>query len=343
MKRLPQLLVLAALLPLMAGCKKPAPPAAAAPAADQAASAAPPAVKPVPATLPAVVATVNGESVESWEIENAVKRAEARAGGPVPTDKRDEVFRNVLDQIVAFHMLAQDARSRKLETTAADIDTQMAEIRKSFETEEAFKQNLASQGLTVDQLRRQTGMSMLVQKILEIEVNSKVSVSDADVTDFYQKNLERFKEGETVRASHILIAVPQDADDAKKQAARAKAEQVLKQAKGGADFAKLAREQSQDPGSAPQGGDLGFFPKGQMTPTFEEAAFALKNGAVSGLVESPFGLHIIKVVDRKPPRTMPLEQVSPEIRNFLTQGQRQKALETFLEASKAKAKIQILV
>ncbi len=102
-------------------------------------------------------------------------------------------------------------------------------------------------------------------------------------------------------------------------------------------------EQSQDPGSAQNGGDLGFFPKGQMTPTFEEAAFALKPGAVSAVVESPFGFHIIKAHERRAERTMPLDEARPQIRSYLTDMQRQTKLEQFIEQSKATTKIEILV
>ena len=118
---------------------------------------------------------------------------------------------------------------------------------------------------------------------------------------------------------------------------------MLKTVKAGGDFATLARANSTDPGSAQNGGDLGFFPKGQMTPAFEEAAFKLKPGTTSALVETPFGFHIIKVLERRAPRTAPFAEVSGQIKDFLTQGQREQKLEQFVEQVKAKGKIEILV
>jgi peptidyl-prolyl cis-trans isomerase C len=320
----------------------------AAPAQDgkpaAAAQAPPPAAKPVPAKLPEVLARVNGEPVERWELENGVKRAEMRAGSAVPPEKRNEVLRGVLDQLVAYHVLVQESRARKIAVSDAEVDEQMSKVRKSFATEDAFQKGIAAQGLTVDQLRRQTRMSLAIEKIIESEINSKVSVGDAEVDTFYKQNLERFKQGESVHAAHILIAVPQTADPAQKQQAKAKAQEVLKQARAaGSDFAKLAQENSQDPGSAPNGGDLGFFEKGQMTPTFEEAAFKLKPGAISDVVETPFGYHIIKVIERKPARTVPLSEVAPKVKEFLTENDRQAKLEKFVEQVKSKAKIEILV
>ena len=304
---------------------------------------APPAIKPMPPQIPDVLARVNGEKIERWEFDNAVKRMEARAGGPVPPDKRDEVLRGVLDQLVAYHLLAQESRAMKLPVADTDVDARLAEIRKSFPTEDAFKQGIAAQGLTLDQLKSQAKTSIEVAKVIDAQVNSKVAVQDPEVKGFYDQNLERFKQGDSVHAAHILIGVPQNATPDQKAEAKNKAAAVLKTIKAGGDFATLARANSQDPGSAQNGGDLGFFPKGQMTPAFEEAAFKTKPGTVSQLVETPFGYHIIKVLERRGPRTAPFEEVSSQIKDFLIQGQREQKLEQFVEQMKAKGKIEILV
>jgi peptidyl-prolyl cis-trans isomerase C len=342
-------LPLCTLLILIVGCRKASTPAAAAPATPAAppqsaqAQTAAPVVKPMPAKLPNVVAKVNGEPIERWELENGLKRAEARAGSVVPPEKRDEVLRGVLDQLVAYHLVAQAARDQKVDVTDADVEGQMQTIRQSFPTEQAFQQGIAAQALTMDELKRQTRMSLQIQKVIESQINSKVSIADSEVDAFYKQNLDRFKEGESVHASHILIGVQPGSSAADKQAAKAKAQQILKQVRGGGDFGALARETSQDPGSAPNGGDLGFFQKGQMTPAFEKAAFELKPGAISNVIESPFGFHIIKVIERRPARTVPFAEVSPQIKDFLTQNQRQTKLQQFIDEKKAKTKIEILV
>src|SRR5712692_8668480 len=352
MKPISTLLVIAPLCVLALSCKKApapavAPPsvAAAVPGATPAATtaAAPAAVKPMPAQMPAVLARVNGEKIERWEFDNAVKRIEARAGGPVPPEKRDAVLRGVLDQLVAYHLLAQESRTRKHAIGDQDVDARLGEIRRSFPSEDSFKQGIAAQGLTVDQLRVQTRTSLEVAKVIDAEVTSKVAVEDAEVATFYQQNLERFKQGDSVHASHILIGVPQDATPAQKADAKGKAQAALKQVRGGADFSIVAKAQSEDPGSAQNGGDLGFFPKGQMAPPFEAAAFKLKPGAVSPIVETPFGFHIIKVHARRGPRTAPFTEVSGQIKDFLMQGQREQKLEQFVEQVKTRSKVEVLV
>jgi peptidyl-prolyl cis-trans isomerase C len=325
-----------------------APPASAVPAAPAAPAALgqpapPPAVKPVPATLPDVLARVNGEAVLKIEFENAVRTLEARAGQGVPFEKRDEVYRQVLDQLVGYKLLVQESRARKVTITDADLDAQINQIRQRFPNEDAFIKALAEQKVTLDKLKQDTRIQMLVSKIIETEVTPHVSVTDKDIDAFYEQNKARFNEPEGVRASHILIRFPPNADETAKKQARDKADTILKKLKAGGDFAALAKENSQDQGSAANGGDLGFFPKGQMVPAFDSVAFALKPGQMSGLVETQFGYHIIKVTDRRAARVVPLPEVRNDISQFLTQQQQQQKAEAFVNQLKAKAKIEILI
>ena len=328
---------------LAAACRSSPPPPASPPAVPAATSAAPATAKRVPAQLPSVIARVNGETIDRWELENAIKAVEARSGGPIPLERRDEVVRGLIDQLVSFHVLSQEAHARKMEASDAEVVARIGQFKSGYPNEQAFLQALSAQGLTVDQLQKQTHMGLQASKVVEAEVNSKIAVQDGDVGAFYKQNTDRFKQGETVHASHILIAVPKGADAAQTQQARGRAQQVLKLVRSAGDFAKLARENSQDTGSAANGGDLGFFPKGQMEPTFEKTAFALKPGSTSGLVETPFGFHIIRVLERRPPRTAPLDEVRVQIKQFLTSQQQQAKLMAFVNQAKATRKIEILV
>ena len=140
----------------------------------------------------------------------------------------------------------------------------------------------------------------------------------------------------------MLVRVDEKADPAAKKKARAEIDAVLKQAKSGADFGKLAQQHSQD-GSAAQGGDLGYFNKGQMVPAFDKVAFELKPGQISDVVTTQFGYHIIKVADHKPGRTVPFEESSAQIKQFLTQEKKQKHQDTYIEGLKKKSKIEVLI
>ena len=299
-------------------------------------------VKPVPAVLPTVVAKVNGEDIQKWEVESALKQAEATAGGQVPADKRDAILRSILDELVTYHLLAQEAHGRKMDVSDTDVDAEMLKIRQDFQTEDAYKQALLLQGVTVEQLRDVTRRTFQARKLVDAEVTTRIAVQDADVDAFYKQNLDRFKQGDTVHASHIYIAVPPDAPVTQKNQARAAAQQILNQLRGGADFTKLAREQSNDP-TAANGGDLGFFAKGDLPPDFESVAFGLKPGTMSGVVELQTGLHIIKVHERRGPRTAPLAEVRDSVKEFLLNEQRQTKLDQLLGQIRARSKIQILV
>jgi peptidyl-prolyl cis-trans isomerase C len=315
---------------------EPRPPAPAAAALE-----APP--KPVPAELPAVVARVNGEDIPRAELMRAIESVEAQAGGPVPPDRRDEIFRGILDQLVAYHVLAQESKARKFAVNEAEVEARIAAIRKQFSDEEAFKRALAQRNLTAEELRADARIDLAISRMLETEIASKLTVPAKDVADYYAQNPDQFEQPESVRASHILLRVPENADEATKTKVRAEAEDVLRKAQSGGDFAVLAREHSQDPGSAAGGGELGFFPRGQMVAPFEAAAFALQTGAISDVVETPFGFHIIKLHERRSARTVPFEEVSGQIEGFLLDRARRQETEAFVLRLKAKSKIEILI
>jgi len=118
---------------------------------------------------------------------------------------------------------------------------------------------------------------------------------------------------------------------------------VLKDVTAGKDFAALAKQHSQDPGSAPNGGDLGFFEQGRMVGPFNDAAFSLKPGATSGLVETPFGYHIIRVVEKQPGRTVPLDEVRPKVEQYLQNLNKETETDAFVKSLRAKGKVEILI
>jgi peptidyl-prolyl cis-trans isomerase C len=334
-----------------AACKK-APAAQAAQAQPPAAAAgqpgqapgqpAAPAAKPVPAELPAVVARVNGEEIKKDEFERMLKTLERNAGQPIPPERRDEIVRGALDQMVVYKLLSQESKARGVNVTDADVDARVAELKKQFPTEEQFTKALQDRGMTLDGLRHDARVDLSVTRLMDAEVATTPGPSDAEAQDFYAKNPDKFNQEEAVRASHILIRVDENADAAAKKKARAEIDSVLKQARAGADFAKLAMEHSQD-GSAAQGGDLNFFTRQQMVPAFSEAAFALKPGQISDVVTTQFGYHIIKVTDRKPARTIPYEEASAQIKQFLGEQKKQQHADAFIDGLKKKSKIEVLI
>ena len=298
--------------------------------------------KPVPATLPDVIARVNGEPVKKADFERMLKTIEARAGQPIPADRRDEILRGALDQLITYTLLSQESKTRGVKVEATEIDAKMGQLKSQFPNQEAFEKALKDRGMTAESLRQDAQVDLSVTKLMDAEVAALPGPSDAEAKDFYDKNQDKFKEEEQVRASHILVKVDEKADAATKQKARAEIDSVLKQVKAGGDFAKLAQEHSDD-GSASQGGDLNYFGKGAMVPAFDKVAFELKPGQVSDVVETQFGYHIVKVVDRKSGRTVPFEEAQAKIKDFLTGQKKQQHADAFIEGLKKKSKIEVLI
>jgi peptidyl-prolyl cis-trans isomerase C len=239
-------------------------------------------------------------------------------------------------------VLKQEAAARKLTVPDADVDAQVAQMQKQFKDEAEFTKALAARNATVEQLKADARVDMSINKMMEAELATTTAATDADAQDFYAKNPDKFKQPETVRASHILVKIEKDDTEATKKEKRAKIDGVLKRAKAGEDFAALARDNSAD-GSASQGGDLGFFPRGQMVPPFDQAAFALKPGEISDVVTTDFGYHIIKLTEKKDGSLVPLEQVKPRVIEFLTNQKKQERVDTFINEAKKRAKIEVLV
>jgi peptidyl-prolyl cis-trans isomerase D len=185
--------------------------------------------------------------------------------------------------------LTADGFRSQVAVTAADIQARFDAVKETYRIGEKRKVRYA---------------------LVEVDkVRERVEVPPADIQAFYDQNKAQYSTEGRVRASHILLKT-EGKDEA---AVRAKAEDLLKQARGSADFAVLAKANSEDEGSAVNGGDLNYFGRGQMVPEFEQAAFALKSGDISDLVKTTFGFHIIKVVDSQPETTRPLAEVTPEI------------------------------
>jgi peptidyl-prolyl cis-trans isomerase C len=297
--------------------------------------------KPMPAQLPDVLARVNGEDVSKTDFDLLVRNMEL-GNGPIPAERRDEVLRGALDRLITYTLLQQEAKSRNLSVTDAEIDSRVQTMRSQFPDENAFKKALDSRNMSLERLRNDTRADLLIGKMMEAEMAAATPATEAEVQAFYEKNPEKFQRGESVRASHILLLADQKADEATKKKARAQIDDVWKRAKAGEDFAALARQHSQD-GSAASGGDLDFFTRGRMVPEFEQAAFALKPGEISDVVTTQYGFHVIKVTERKPASAIPLAEVSDRVRQFLTEQKKQERADAFIAGLKQKSRIEVLV
>jgi peptidyl-prolyl cis-trans isomerase C len=321
----------------------PASAAGQAPAPAPAPAPADPAVKPIVEPLPDVVARVNGEAISKGDLEEAMTQVQARAGQPIPADQRDKIVRAILDQLISFRLLRQESTSRNVAVPDSDLEARITEIKSQFKSDEAFTQVLAEQKLTPETLRANLREGMQIDQMIDAEVNARAAVTPEQVEAFYTGNPGEFQRAERIRASHILVRIAPDADAATKEQARTKVADLLTQVRAGGDFAALAKQHSDDPGSGPGGGDLGFFERGQMVGPFEEAAFGLMPGQTSEVIETQFGLHIIRLEEKQAAGAVPLSEVRPQIEEFLQGRNREEQAKMFIDALRAKGKIEIFI
>lgn len=311
------------------------------PATSSAAPAQAEPPKPFPAQLPDVLARVDGEEVKKSDFDLLIKNIEL-GGGPVPAEQRDKVFRGMLDRLITHKVLQHEAAKRNISASDTEVEDRMKGMRAQFPSDDEFKKALAARNMSEERLRTDARVEIAISKLLEGEAASLPEATDADAKAFYDTNPDKFKQDESVRASHVLLLVDEKADEATKKKTRAEIDAILKRARAGEDFAALAKAHSKD-GSAAQGGDLGFFGKGRMVPEFEQAAFALKPGEVSDVVTTQFGYHIIKLTERKAASTVPLETVNAQVKQFLTEQKKKERVDEFIKSLKDKSRIEVLV
>lgn len=254
------------------------------------------------------VASVNGENITKDELYDILVDANGEAA---------------LDNLITERLVQQEADAASISITDQDVTDEIEIIKMDFANEEEFNSVLAQNGLTLDDLRKQMRVSAMVRKVLE----SKTEVTDEEVQTYFDENKAKLGETpEQVRASHILVATKEEADA------------ILAELKAGADFAETAKAKSTD-GSAANGGDLGFFSKEDMVEPFSKAAFALEVDAISEVVQSEFGYHIIKKTDHKAASTANLDEKKELIRLKLTSDETNQLASAWIEELRGKAKI----
>jgi peptidyl-prolyl cis-trans isomerase C len=292
-----------------------------------------------------LVAKVNGVSITKAEFDRNWAPFLQQKGIPVnhadKSGKVEEFRSELIELMVDQELLYQDADKQGFGAKKEQLDEALAKSTQGFPSPEEFEKVLAKNGLTLEGYRDFLQRRFAVDNMLRKQLADVTTVSDKEVDDFYSGNPQQFAVPEQVRARHILIKVEKGATEDQKAAARKKIEEVRTKAEGGADFAELAKESSEGP-SAPKGGDLGFFGRGRMVPAFEKAAFALKPGEISGVVETPFGYHIILVEEKKEGGTVPKEEVAEKVRDFLKQQKVAEAVQERIKTLRDKAKIEIL-
>lgn len=287
------------------------------------------------------VATVGGEVILMSEYERRAKPVieeyEKFLTGPDKEIKIKELKEKIIEQMIDEKILIQEGKRKKIKVNNKEIQDGMEEIKKRFATEEEYNKELAKQGLSGEKFKEQVKEQLIVIKLIDQEVKAQVvSPADSEIEDFYKQNEAEMVEPEQVRVRHILIKVDENTN---KEEALKRIKEILKEAKKGkTSFAELAKKYSEDL-SAPKGGDVGFFIRGQMVRKFEEVAFALQVGEISDVVETEYGYHIIQCIEKKAGEKKSLEEIRDYLRNFIFQKRMEERYEKWLRGLRDKASI----
>lgn len=297
------------------------------------------------------VVEFEGGEITEGEVQEQIEQFAAQGGaGEIPAEdispgspQYEAALQQVMPQLVGLEIARAYADENNITVSQEDVDEEIELIKdqlveqarqagqQDIGRDQAFQQALEQAGISEQQLRQDIRRTLPVQEVQE-EVVGDVQPSEDEIRAFYEENEVQFTTPEQRCARHILFNQDQ----------RQRAEEVKDRLQDGGDFGELAREFSQDPQSAEQGGDLGCQGRGSFVPAFEDAMFNAEEGEIVGPVETDFGYHLIEVTETRPEETAPLEEVQPQIREQLAQQEQATEFERWLEQQEEERNIQYL-
>ena len=299
-----------------------------------------------------VVARVNGKDITIAQLEKQFQNRLNGAEQPPSAEEAQDLKLQVLNQLINDQILLEMASTAGLSATDAEVDVKFNEFKNQY-TEEKFKDLLKEQKMTIDDIRNELRKSITIDKLVNKEITSKISVTDAEIKNFYEKNKESFNLPESYHIAHILVTPVADPDlrngkndDAKSpDEAKQKAARLLKEVQGGRDFATVAKESSEDPSSGPNGGDLNFQPLQaieNIDPRLAQAVQKMRAGETfPQVIETRFGFHILKLMEKDAGGQKDLSdpRVQAQVRQVIFNRKDQTLKNAFSEAARNKATV----
>lgn len=293
-----------------------------------------------------IVATVNGEGITrdrlQTRVDATIEESGLNYGGITRPQQFKQMQRQALDLLIAQELLWQTAAREGFVAETAEVDAAFEEVRRGFPSEQALANHLKKNAFTEDGFRDDLKRRISIRKWAYESLGETIRISEPDIHEYYVANQVHFIQPEQIKVSHILIKVSPDADEDATAAARKKIDEVLAQARAGSDFSDLARKYSEGP-SASDGGELGFASRGTFVQPFEDTAFALEVGRISGVVRTGFGFHVVKLIDRREGHVVPESEVAPAIHQHLFEDGLLAAVARKVEDLRQEASIEFLI
>lgn len=295
-----------------------------------------------------IVARGKGVSVKRRQLAEAVtvfKASAAAQGQTAPEAERQRMEADILERLVVTQILIGKATAEDKAKAKELAGKVVGGYRDRARTEERFTAQLKAMGLTEEGFRGQVLDQAVCEQVLDRELRAKLNIGADQAKKFYDENPAQFQEPDRVRAAHILISTQdaasgQSLPDAKVKEKKEFAEKILARAKAGEDFAKLAKEFSDDPGSKDSSGEY-TFPRGQMVPEFEAATFSMGTNQISDLVTTRYGFHIIRLNEKLPARKVEFAQAEKDIKEYLVNEELKQQLPGYFEKLKTEAAVEM--
>jgi peptidyl-prolyl cis-trans isomerase C len=276
------------------------------------------------------------KNFEEYQRENNVNIAGIRYPDRVKNMKLE-----VLEELIDQELVWQVVQEKDLYASPEDVDRSLQQLRSQFDSEDEFLTRITIEGFTSEGYREHVGRMASASLYMQ-SISETAAVTIDEMHDFYTDNPDKFEIPEMVRARHILLKVHPNANEEMRGKVHDRMNAIIAELEAGAEFAALAAMYSED-GSKSAGGDLDYFNRGEMVEPFAEAAFATEVGEVTGVVETIYGLHIIKVEDRQPSQIVPEKTAQQQIYDYLLDVNRRQAIRDELAALRTDADIKILI
>lgn len=291
------------------------------------------------------VAIVNGTPINRGEFEGNVlitQRNLLEFGKPLTCKQVASIQTEVLESMVRVELLYQESLKLGIKPDEIVVEQELKAIKQQFPNEADYINDLKRRNISEEILHSRLEKNSSVQQYIARDFATKSEVKDSDMVAYYESHIDLFKQPLQVRVSHILIQSDPKWDAARKLEARQKAEQIMKDLKKGQNFATLAREQSDGP-TRTNGGDLGYIRMGQLEKQLESVVFSLQSGETSEVVETDYGFHVFRVVDRKTETILAYDSVKDRIKQYLMQEKAKQAADQHAKTLREKTVVEILL
>jgi peptidyl-prolyl cis-trans isomerase C len=288
-----------------------------------------------------IAVSVDGKILKKSELENNVNNRIKMFKDKIPADQqkdaREKIKKSLVDEFIIRTLLMNEIAKSKIEASEQEIKVVMDKIKTTLPPNKKLDEFLKEHKLTKEDIE----FAAKVEKYINLQTGTKTKPTQKEISKFYNDNRDKlFKASESVHVRHILIAVNKGDNDKVKAGKKEKIENLRKQLLNGANFAELARKNSDCP-SKEAGGDLKFISRGQTVKPFEDAAFSQEKNVIGPVIQTEYGYHIIQVLDRKPAKTIALDEVKDKISAYLERQKRSNIFTSTLKKLKENAKIAI--